>query len=234
MQKTKIKICGLTKLDELKWVSKEEVDFAGIVMFFPKSKRNMEPEKVKEIFDQYKQWLREEKTVKSPKFVAVTVSPTKEQIEEIIALGFDYIQIHGTIKKDAFLAIKIPMIRAVQIKEDKQISDQVDFGKRSKNEVANLGENAPERELSQKAVYRLYDAAEPGSGKTFDWDALSKIGDENLILAGGLTIENVQKAIKSTHPAVVDVSSGVEIAKDVVGKDQAKIIEFVRKVRINE
>lgn len=234
MQHTKIKICGLTNLEELKWVSEEAADFAGIVMFFPKSKRNMEPERVEILFKQYKEWLTATNRRKAPKFVAVTVSPTREQIEKIITLGFDYIQIHGTIRKDAFHAIYLPMIRAVQIKEDKQICAKVDMGKEASSPDCGQEEIATEEELMSLATYRLYDAAEPGSGKTFDWDALSKIGDNNLILAGGLTVDNVEKAIEYVHPAVVDVSSGVEIAKDMVGKDHAKIKEFVRKVRTNE
>ena len=70
--------------------------------------------------------------------------------------------------------------------------------------------------LSNVAGY-VFDAGEPGSGKTFDWNSLTDIDRDGrlFVLAGGLTPDNVRRAIEQVHPDVVDVSSGIEY--DVVG-----------------
>ena len=84
----KIKICGLTTPQEAQYVNENHIDFAGMVLFFPKSRRNITLEQAKLILDSLSS------TVKS---VAVVVSPTLEQIKDIQRTGFDYIQIHGRI-----------------------------------------------------------------------------------------------------------------------------------------
>lgn len=205
MKIPKIKICGLTSVEEAEWVLEEQVDYAGMVLFFPKSKRNLELSQAREIL----KVLYREKKIKT---VAVTVSPTAEQVEDIQEAGFDRIQIHGTLSKEAFDRIQIPMIRAF---------------------------NGLDRELYEKfhnchkVEAYLFDAQIPGSGETFDWNILEQIPrDEKLFfLAGGLKPDNIERAVRMVQPDVVDVSSGVEIAPDVVGKDREKIREFVRKVR---
>ena len=203
MKIPEIKICGLTSVEEAEWVLEEQVDYAGIVLFFPKSKRNLELSQAKEIL----KVLHREKKIKT---VAVAVSPTAEQVEDIQEAGFDRIQIHGILSKEAFDRIQIPMIRAF---------------------------NGLDRELYEKfhnchkVEAYLFDAQIPGSGETFDWNILEQIPrDEKLFfLAGGLNPDNIEEAVR------MDVSSGVEIAPDIVGKDREKIREFVRKVRgINE
>ena len=209
MKIPKIKICGLTSVEEAEWVLEEQVDYAGMVLFFPKSKRNLELSQAKEIL----KVLHREKKIKT---AAVTVSPTAEQVEDIQEAGFDRIQIHGILSKEAFDRIQIPMIRAF---------------------------NGLDRELYEKfhnchkVEAYLFDAKIPGSGETFDWNILEQIPrDEKLFfLAGGLNPDNIEQAVRVVQPDVVDVSSGVEIAPDVVGKDREKIREFVRKVwGINE
>jgi phosphoribosylanthranilate isomerase len=69
-----------------------------------------------------------------------------------------------------------------------------------------------------------------GTGKTFDWALLSAVDRSRpLVLAGGLTPENVADAVKKVRPDIVDASSGVEVAPGI--KDPAKIAAFVREVR---
>lgn len=209
MKTPKIKICGLTSLQEAEWVLEEQVDYAGMVLFFPKSKRNLELSQAREIF----KVLHREKKIRT---VAVTVSPTPEQAEAIQEAGFDRIQVHGTLSKEAFDVIRIPMIRAFN-GLDRELYDRF--------------------HSCHKVEAFLFDAKIPGSGETFDWNILKQIPrDEKLFfLAGGLNPDNIEEAVRMVQPDVVDVSSGVEIAPDIVGKDREKIREFVRKVRgINE
>ena len=78
----------------------------------------------------------------------------------------------------------------------------------------------------------LFDAAAPGSGKSFDWSCLAHISAQGrkFILAGGLHPFNVGEAIRQVHPWMVDVSSGVEY-DDKKGKDPVKIQAFIEAVK---
>lgn len=137
--------------------------------------------------------------------VAVVVSPTVEQAKDIEKAGFDFLQVHGLLQKDVLIETAIPIIRAY-----------------------NGG--AGEEESPRICAY-LFDAAEPGSGKAFDWKRLAeKKRKKPWFLAGGLTAGNVGRAISLIHPDVVDVSSGVEYT-DRKGKDPEKIAAFVRAVQ---
>ena len=215
----KIKICGLTSTEEASWIVEERVDYAGIVMFYPKSHRNMTVAQAKELLPILKQGraLSGEHILT----VAVTVSPTPEQVNEIQSAGFDRIQVHGNLSMESFDAIRIPIIRAFN----------------------GFDEEAYEKfHRCEKVEAYLFDAGKPGSGQTFDWDVLHKLprDEKPVFLAGGLNADNIGQAIREVMPDVVDVSSGVE--RDVpaefkqsgtvrVGKDREKIRAFVKEVR---
>lgn len=199
---TRIKVCGLTSPREAEWLLEEKVEYAGIILFFPKSKRNIEPEQAAEII----QVLGE-----NIKKVAVVVSPTVEQIRILEGLSFDFIQIHGTIGQDVLENLNIPFLRAFN--------------------VDNMQEYQLYRDCEKCAGY-VFDAVMPGSGETFDWSSIPDIsrGDKLFLLAGGLSPDNVKEAVLRVHPDGVDVSSGVELDTGK-GKDPEKIRAFVRAVR---
>lgn len=199
----KIKVCGLTNCKEADYLNRNHVDFAGFVLFFPKSKRNISIEKAKEIM------LELEPSIQK---VAVVVSPTPAQAKEICNAGFDYIQIHGKLNQDVLALLTIPVLKAFNIKD--------------------LDEFHIYQECPQIKGYVL-DAQEPGSGKVFDWNLVSDIpkDDKLFLLAGGLNPSNVAEAIQSLSPDGVDVSSGVEYGTNIVGKDPEKIDTFVTNVR---
>lgn len=198
----KIKICGFTSVDEVRYIEGLSVDFAGVVMFYPKSKRNTPPEVAKRII---------ESLPKETKSVAVVVSPQKEWLQDIEKLGFDYVQIHGTIDEELLSSINIPVLKAFNV-------DDMD--------------KFPEYEKNDNIKGYVFDAAAPGSGKVFDWNLLTTIErtDKIFILAGGLSTDNVVEAIRKVRPDGVDVSSSVE-RDDGMGKDPDKIREFVELVR---
>ena len=198
---TKIKICGLTSPAEARYLNENHVDFAGMVLFFPKSKRNISIEQAMEIMAALDA---------SIKRVAVVVSPSIEQIRQIEAAGFDYIQIHGEIP-EAEAAIAIPILKAFNV------SDMNSYEKYHND--------------SRIAGY-VFDAIEPGSGETFDWRLVDNIprDEKLLLLAGGLNPDNVRMAIEAVHPDGVDVSSGVE-NDDGAGKNPEKIHNFVVAVK---
>lgn len=231
----KIKICGLTSVEEAAWVVEERVDYAGIVLFYSKSRRNMTITEAKELLPVIKKGRA--LSGKPILTVAVTVSPTPEQIEEIQAAGFDRIQVHGELSKESFDAIRIPMIRAFN-----------GFDKEAYEKFHHC----------EKVEAYLFDAGKPGSGQIFDWSVLRQLprDEKPIFLAGGLNADNIAQAIREVTPDVVDVSSGVE--RDVtiipnktiseqktgnvftelkqsgpvrVGKDREKIRVFVKAVR---
>jgi phosphoribosylanthranilate isomerase len=197
---TKIKICGLTCDEDIALVNRLKTDFAGFVLFFPKSKRNLSIERAAELAAK----------LDGVKSVAVVVSPTADQAEQIAEAGFDYIQIHGELYDETYAACRLPILRAFN--------------------VSNMDKFESCSALEKIAGY-VFDAAEPGSGKTFDWDLLSKLprGGRLTLLAGGLNPENVSRAVKTVKPDGVDVSSGVE--KPQGGKDPSLAERFVEEVR---
>lgn len=202
---TKVKICGLTSPAEARYLNENHVDFAGMVLFFPKSKRNISIEQAMEIMAALDA---------SIKRVAVVVSPSIEQVRQIEAAGFDYVQIHGEIPEtetEAEAAIAIPILKAFNV------SDMDSYEKYHND--------------SRIAGY-VFDAIEPGSGKTFDWKLVDNIprDEKLLLLAGGLNPDNVRMAIEAVHPDGVDVSSGVE-NDDKAGKNPEKIHDFVAAIK---
>lgn len=202
-----IKICGLTRVEDADAVIAAKVDLVGMVMFYPKSKRNMEPEAASKLKDYIK------KNSPNIRMVAVTVSPTVEQLECIQQLGFDFIQIHGNLDEQVLETATIPILRAYNI-EDSVTSENV---------------------LSQDKIRGVvFDGKIPGNGETFDWSLLAHFDrkDKMLMLAGGLTDANVARAIKEVAPDIVDVSSFVEYDGDFRGKDPEKIQKFVNAVRM--
>lgn len=199
---TKIKICGLTTPQEAEWVSKSQVDYAGMVLFFPKSKRNITIEQAKEIMKSMLPQIQK---------VAVVVSPSALQIKEIQKAGFDIVQIHGQVLPEALETLRIPFLRAFNV-------DNMQEWERY--------------EAESKCIGYVFDAVKPGSGETFDWGSIPNLPEDGkpYLLAGGLNPDNVGSAVAAMHPYGVDVSSGVE-RDSGTGKDPEKMEVFVRAVR---
>lgn len=200
---TKVKICGITQCSEVQYLNKVHPDYMGMVLYFPKSKRNISLEQAAALCEQAEEPVKK---------VAVTVSPDQEQVRAIGKAGFDYLQVHGALTEDVLQQSPIPVIRAFQGVDTEEIR----------------------RLCARPEIYGfLFDAAQPGSGKVFDWNTLREIrkdtGDKKVFLAGGLTPENVGEAVRVVRPDVVDVSSGVENASGQ-GKDVEKIREFIEHV----
>lgn len=199
---TKVKICGLKNPTDIKCINTLSPDFAGFVMFFEKSHRNISVQTAQELLALL------DKNIKS---VAVTVSPTEEQLEQIYNLGFDYVQIHGNITDEVLKNSKTPIIRAINVSGTDSLTDLDNY-------------------KNVKGI--LFDSAVPGSGQGFDWTMLKKLPktDKMLFLAGGLTADNVATAICQVHPYAVDVSSGVELS-DKSGKDFELVRTFIENAR---
>ena len=208
-----IKICGITREEEIIFLSDDvnRSDYAGFVLY-EKSKRYIELQEATKLI----------RGLKDVVPVAVTVGPSKDLVEEICESGFEILQIHKELTEEVLEAATIPIWYALNVTNTEEIIRQKE-----------LLDSFP-KELTDKIVGIVVDAAAYGSGKTFDWsidiDKKAKDIFENrkFILAGGLTSENVTKGIKRFKPDVVDVSSGVE-GKN--GKDETLVKKFIERVR---
>lgn len=219
---TKIKICGITREEEIEILNASEVDYAGFVVY-EKSRRFLSVAQAQKIFG---------KLNRNIKRVAVTVSPDGRLIEDIAQAGFDVLQIHGGFDPASARRAGIPIWAAANLSG----IDKIQQWRRTHfTEVDGI----------------LLDAGDYGSGKTFGWERESsgetrtgwqealmefqtacRTKNRTMILAGGLCAENVAEGIRLFAPDVVDVSSGVEEATDGRNKKSyKKVQEFVRAVQ---
>ncbi|MCR2822605.1 phosphoribosylanthranilate isomerase [Lederbergia panacisoli] len=201
----KVKICGIMSEEAALSASDSGADFLGFV--FAESKRKVSPEKAASIIQQLPEHV---------KTVGVFVNESYENIVRIAeTANLDIIQLHGDETQDFCKRLPYPVIKAFSIKEQDNL-----------NELANYD-----------CDYFLVDSPgekyRGGSGIPFDWSLLEnlKIPRDKIILAGGLDLENVKKAISVVRPAVVDVSSGVETNGI---KDVKKIQEFLAAAKLEE
>ena len=217
---TKIKICGMTCDADIEAVNTYLPDYIGFVLFFPKSKRNISIEQAKQLL---------EKVDEKIETVAVVVSPTTEQVKQIEEVGFNYIQIHGTVTDEVYGQCKLPVLRAFNVSDLDRLE---------------------EYEAKNKIKGYVFDSKTPGSGKTFDWSLIDDIRQKQktvtsnndvsnkdtkkmIFLAGGIDEMNVKRAISEVAPDVIDLSSAVEKTSDdetFHGKDSEKIRIIVTMV----
>lgn len=186
-------------MQEIEYLNEFKPDFAGIVMFFKNSKRNIDPNTAIKLLNSLN---------KSVKPVAVMANPTIGQINTAKECGFDYVQAHGNVEGSLLQSSPLPVIKAFNVSDINRLNEY--------NKIDNI-------------AGFLFDSAVPGSGKTFDWSLLDKLPqNENkmFILAGGLNPDNVSDAIERIKPDCVDVSSGVE-SNSGIGKSKEKIKKFI-------
>lgn len=212
----KIKICGLTRPEEAAYLEKAGADYAGFV-FYEKSRRNLNDRQARQIMEAVHMPVRK---------VAVTVSPDRAQIKKLQQMGFDIVQIHGRLQREALEEAELPVWYALNISDPQELEEKT-------GTVMSFP-----AALQQKITAIVVDGAGYGAGKTFNWQKPQIIKRDRgifegreFILAGGLDPSNVAEGIRLFHPDVVDVSSGVESA---AGKDETLIREFIRKVKEHE
>lgn len=178
-----IKVCGMICEKDIALVNETGPDYVGFVLYVPKSKRNLEIREARRLADRVRQGIFR---------VAVTVSPTKDQIDEIQQGDFfDAVQIHGHFGNELYERISLPVIRAFN--------------------VTNLHE-FEHWKSKEKIVGFVFDSKVPGSGSTFDWsliEGLDRAG-KKMFLAGGINENNVLEAIRQVRPDVIDLSSALE------------------------
>ncbi len=211
---TRVKICGIREETHALAVIEAGGDFIGLV--FAPSRRQVTLDQASRIASAIK------KCGDDTAVVGVFVNMPVTEVNRIANFcNLDWVQLSGDESWEYCRQITRPLIKAVRIKGEQrpeEICTDLDFG-------AKVLSN-------QKHVYLLDSQVEDkygGTGVTFDWSLARQVAERfPVIIAGGLTPENVAQAIKIAAPWGVDVSSGVEEAE---AKDIAKIRSFIEAVR---
>ncbi len=200
--RTRIKICGITSAEIAKSAIKAGADAIGLNFYEP-SIRYISIEQAQAINQQVTPFVHQ---------VGVFANAEKAFVESVIKnVHLDYLQFHGDESEDYCKSFGRRFIKTIRVAESTDLLEQEG--------------QYPQAEALLLDTY-VADAL-GGTGKTFQWDKSQYGGNKPIILAGGLTPENIQMAISSAKPYAVDLSSGVETNGK---KDPEKIHAFCLNV----
>ena len=194
MQRTRVKICGLTREEDIDAAVSAGADALGFVLW-PGSSRAIDEARLARL------------AARVPAFVTrvgLFVDQADDEIRRC-ARHLDLVQLHGNESPDDCARLDIPWIKALRMR------DGID-----------LHAEATRYDAARGLLLDAYRPGVPGgTGETFDWSRIPANLAKPVILAGGLTADNVAEAIHRVRPYAVDVSGGVEAAKGL--KDPARI-----------
>jgi phosphoribosylanthranilate isomerase len=213
-QRTRIKLCGLSRPEDIAVAVDAGADAIGLV-FYPPSPRHVTPAQAGALL------------AGLPAFVSAVglyVNPTLEQVQETIAVApIAILQFHGDETPEHCAAIaqavRRPFLRAIRIRPETTATDLLEFDLRY-------------RACSPLYAGPLLDTwsdAYGGTGKVFNWSLIPADIAHRAALSGGLNAQNATGAVRQLRPHAVDVSSGIESAKGV--KDVALMRAFIAAVR---
>lgn len=201
--RTRIKICGITRVEDAQAAARCGADAIGLV-FYPPSPRHVTPAQARQI------------AASLPPFVSVValfVNAEPRLVDEVIAqVRPALLQFHGDETPQDCTRYAYPYIRAARMRDG---LDLLDF--------------ASHFSTSQALVLDADQPGYGGGGEVFDWSRIPANVAHPLVLSGGLHAANVTQAIRQVRPWAVDVSSGVEVAKGI--KSAQRMAEFVAAVR---
>jgi len=197
----KVKICGMTNLNDALLCESSGADALGFI-FFKKSKRYIEPELAKNIINHLSPF-----TMK----VGVFVNESVDFINETaFLLNLNSVQLHGEESFEIIRNINIPVIKSLRI------NNEFDF---------SILKKYPDTcflfDTYSESVYG-------GTGKTFSWELIPDEIKSKIILAGGISINNIEDIFNNIKPAAVDISSSLE--SEPGKKDNEKVREFFKKI----
>jgi len=204
MSYTRVKICGITRVQDALCAAENGADAIGLV-FYARSPRHLEIEQARVICAELPAFVTT---------VALFKDADADTIQRVLdALPLDLLQFHGGENEAFCTQFSRPYIKALAMQ---QSAEQV---------IAEAQSYASARGI-------LLDSHAPGeaggSGKLFDWNTIPPLG-KPLILAGGLKVDNVAAAIDMVKPYALDVSSGLESEPGI--KDAARVAAFMQAVR---
>lgn len=201
--RTRVKICGITRPEDGVAAGRCGADAIGLVFYAP-SPRAVSIEQAQAI------------TQALPPFVTVVglfVNALPDEIQRVIGqVRLDLLQFHGDEAPADCARYAKPYIKALRV------------GSTTDVHAAARAYASAQGVLLDAQV----DGIPGGTGQTFDWTRVPRDLHQPIILAGGLTPENVAQAIRTVQPYAVDVSGGVEASKGI--KDAVKIAQFIKEV----
>jgi phosphoribosylanthranilate isomerase len=214
MHRTRIKICGITREQDLRAAVGAGADALGFV-FYSKSPRAVTPAQAARL------------CAGLPPFVsavALFVNPTAAEVRAVAAQApLSLIQFHGdeTAQECAAIAAEVarPYTRAFRVRPDTMPGELLEY------ERANRAASP----WFSGVLLDAYADAYGGAGKVFDWSLIPEELAPRVVLSGGLNVQNATDAVVRVRPFAVDVSSGVEAQKGI--KDARSIASFVQAVR---
>ena len=228
---TIVKICGLTTYDDACAAADAGADLLGFI-FYPKSPRYVAPEAVRTIVAALRadaeardQAFSHNQSLppspRLPRMVGVFVNTPVAEVRELLEICMlDYAQLHGDEPVADLAALDLRAYKAIRPAQvDQALADAARLG-------AGAGRHGPRL---------LVDAFNPnaygGTGQRGDWDLAARVAaaTPRMLLAGGLSAENVADAVRAVNPWGVDVSSGVEASPG--RKDQAAVRRFIANAK---
>lgn len=212
-KRTRIKICGLTRTEDVQAAVEAGADALGFV-FYPNSPRYVAPHVARELI------------AAVPPFVSTVglfVNAQEQEVVQIVSeTGISLLQFHGDESAEncarIAAAVNLPFIRAFRVKPDANSQDLIQYEKQYRAASSYFS----------GLLLDTYTDAYGGTGKVFNWSLISKEIAPQVVLSGGLSEQNVAGAIQRVRPYAVDVSSGVESSKGI--KDAEKIRAFINAV----
>jgi phosphoribosylanthranilate isomerase len=205
MTRINIKICGLTREEDVRAVVAAGIDAVGFV--FTDSPRRISIETAIRLVSYVPDGVLR---------VGLFLDQDRDEITRVIeTVSLDILQFHGRETEQECKVFGLPWLKAVAMES----ADSVKQAERDYPGATGLLLDS--HQAGQRG----------GSGKVFDW-SLSRPLTKPIWLAGGLNVGNVGRAIRAVRPFAVDVSSGVEAAPGI--KDESKVLEFVKAVRKEE
>ncbi len=208
MSRTRIKICGITRLEDLEAAVHQGADAVGFVAY-DKSPRYLGPEQAARLASALPPFVSA---------VALFVNPTRDDVGAYLDAFPGYVlQFHGDEPAHECEQFGNPYLKAARIGVDGLASGMA------------LMDYAAQHPNAQAILLDAHSDAYGGAGQTFDWERVAADGLRRFVLSGGLNPENVGAGIAKFRPWAVDVSSAVEKSKGI--KDPGKIAAFCQAVR---
>ena len=215
MHRTRIKICGITRHEDVTAAIAAGADALGFVFYAP-SPRAVTAEQAGALISAMAPFVTA---------VALFVNASPAEVAAVAAVApFSLLQLHGdeTPAQCAAIAAAVgkPFLRVFRVRPDSVPAELLEY-------------DALHRAASPWYAGMLLDTfvdAYGGAGKVFDWSLIPKDLAPRVVLSGGLSVHNATDAVVRVRPFAVDISSGVEQAKGI--KDAGKIADFIRAVRL--
>ena len=201
---TRIKICGITRVEDALAAVEAGADAIGLV-FYAASPRAVTLDQAAQICATLPPFITT---------VGLFVNASYEEVSTISSqLSLGLLQFHGDESPEYCEQFMQPWIKALRVQPTTNIVTMIQ----------------PYNKAQGILLDSYVAGIQGGTGSTFDWSLIPQQTDKPIILAGGLTVENVQQAIQIAKPYAVDVSGGVEVTKGI--KDHNKMKAFINKVR---